>query len=329
MSSLLIVATPADTPSRTRELVAAAIKAREEGGGDIELLLTGEPAGEDRAALVDVGHLLRLEKPLDTQTSTEEVLDVITQVCNLRKPALLILSGDELGLELSARLSVRLSASCVSGCCAFERAQDGALHYVRPVYGGRALEVLASEAPLTVVCIKPKAFQSALPASVPERQCETLHIKPAGIAASVTRVQSVSTQDSGAANLEDAAIIVSGGRGVDGAKGFKQLGELARMLGGALGASRAAVDAGWISSAHQVGQTGKTVAPEIYLAVGISGAMQHLAGISAAKRVVAINTDDQAPIFGVADVGVVADASEVAVALLDEFKKHLKTNICT
>lgn len=320
MSSLLIVATPADTPSRTQELVAAAIQAREAGGGDIEFLLTCEPTSEDRAALAGVDHLLRLEKPLDTQTSAEEVLDVITQVCNLRKPALLILSGDELGLELGARLSVRLSASCVSGCCAFERAQDGTLHYVRPVYGGRALEVLASQAPLTVVCIQPKAFQCTLPVSAPQRQCEILHIRPTAIAASVTRVQSVITQDSGTANLEDAAIIVAGGRGVDGVNGFAQLGELARVLGGALGASRAAVDAGWISSAHQVGQTGKTVAPEIYLAVGISGAMQHLAGISAAKRVVAINTDDQAPIFGVADVGVVADAKAVVIALLVELK---------
>ena len=293
MSRILIVATASDTDSRKHELIAAALAACDEG--------------DDSIAMLNVG-----------DASTDALLATVTQVCERISPTLLLLTGDDAGIEIGARLSVRLRASCISGCSGFERTADGTLQYVRTVFGGRALETLVSHTPLTIVCIKPKAFATRHDAP-PMRQLQVQDFVLPEQASAVTCVERVTTQQAGAVHLEDATIIVSGGRGVGGVEGFEQLEKLAGVLDGAscaVGASRAAVDMGWIPATHQVGMTGKTVAPEVYIAVGISGAMQHLAGISAAKRVVAINTDDQAPIFGVADIGVVGDSKAVVLALV-------------
>ena len=139
----------------------------------------------------------------------------------------------------------------------------------------------------------------------------------------VSKVTGFATEGEGEVSLNDARIIVSGGRGVGGPDGFKPVADLAKTLGGALGASRAAVDAGWIPYQHQVGQTGKTVSPDLYIACGISGAIQHQAGMRTAKVIVAINKDADAPIFKLSRYGVVADLFQIVPALNEEFKKRL------
>jgi len=191
----------------------------------------------------------------------------------------------------------------------------------RPVYGGNAVaRIVFGPADPQVVTIRPSAFEPMEPD--PGRSGEVENFSP-GLDDSQIRVRTIETvkEASEGVRLADADIVVSGGRGLGGAEPFKQLEELARLLGGAVGASRAACDAGWLDYSHQVGLTGKSIAPDLYIAVGISGAKQHMTGCSRAKFLVAINTDEEANIFKEATLGVIGDWSKVFPAFMDEVKK--------
>ena len=199
--------------------------------------------------------------------------------------------------------------------------KDGALQVTHPAYAGRLLSTLESKAKPQVITLRPRAFARPEPVAgasgpvanvAPTLTEEEIHTKVTGYAI-----------DEGKVSLADAKIIVSGGRGVGGPDGFAPVRELAQTLGAAVGASRAAVDAGWIPYAYQVGQTGRTVSPDLYVAAGISGAIQHQAGMRTAKTIVAINKDAEAPIFKLARYGIVGDLFKILPALNAEFKKRL------
>ena len=201
--------------------------------------------------------------------------------------------------------------------------QDGVVLVTRPVYAGKLLCTASGVGGLPLfVTLRPRAFpKPSLGAVAPADAIE--RVQPA-LAEGALRVK-VTGYDTvaGQVSLTDASIIVSGGRGVGGPEGFGPVRELANVLGGAMGASRAAVDAGWIAYSHQVGQTGKTVAPDLYVACGISGAIQHQAGMRTSKIIVAINKDREAPIFKLAKYGVVGDLFEVLPALSAEVRRRL------
>lgn len=200
--------------------------------------------------------------------------------------------------------------------------KDGALVVTRPVYAGKLLStVVCKERRPQMILLRPRAFPA--PAEAAGMSGEVVKVAPAMDEGSISTKVGEYIVEEGQVSVDSAAIIVSGGRGVNGPEGFEPIRALAKVLNGAVGASRAAVDAGWIPYVHQVGQTGKVVSPDLYIAAGISGAVQHQAGMRTAKVIVAINKDVEAPIFNLAKYGVVGDLFQIVPALTEEFKKRL------
>ena len=225
------------------------------------------------------------------------------------------------GRELGPALAVDLDTGCIADCTALEL-EDGRLVATRPIYAGKLLcKCVIPERRPQIVTTRSRAFPRPQPD--PARSGQVTRVQPVlaeeAIACKVTGFR----EAAGGVSLADAAVIVSGGRGVGGPEGFAPLRELAQVLGAALGASRAAVDAGWVPYEHQVGQTGKTVSPDLYIACGISGAIQHQAGMRTSKVIIAINKDPEAPIFKLAHYGIVGDLFKVVPALTTAFKEKL------
>lgn len=247
--------------------------------------------------------------------------DVIARLAKQEQPQVLILSATSIGRDLAPKLAARLNASLLQDCIALETDDQNRIIGTRPVYAGKALvRVVAENARLAIATIRPRAFSVAgQDAQRPE--VVTTDFRPEAVRA---KLMEVITAQTGTVDLSEADVVVSGGRALKGPEGFRILEELAQVLGAAVGASRAAVDAGWRDHQAQVGQTGRTVAPALYVACGISGAIQHLVGMIGSRCIVAINKDKDANIFKVADYGIVGDVFEVIPLLTQELKKALK-----
>lgn len=244
---------------------------------------------------------------------------LLSQLARERKPSVILAGATTRGRDLTAWVAAELEAGLVADGIALT-IEDGRVIVTRPVYTGKLLAETFVNAEPQIITLRSRAFAPA---------------EPIGKSGEVEWVDAVVRQDQlttkvvgfasseGTVSLTDATIIVSGGRGVGGPEGFQPVQELAEVLGAAVGASRAAVDAGWIPYEHQVGQTGKTVSPDLYFAFGISGAIQHQAGMRTSKVIVAINKDPDAPIFKLAAYGIVGDLFKVLPALTDEFRKRM------
>jgi electron transfer flavoprotein alpha subunit len=220
--------------------------------------------------------------------------------------------------ELMARLAARVGAGLAADCVAFGLA-DGQLTATRPVYAGKLLARVRWKAAPWIATLRPNVFKAAEGGTGAAPAVERLTVAEA---APATRfVERREEAQTGLPELTEADIVVSGGRGLKGPENFALLEELAGVLGAAVGASRAAVDAGWKPHRFQVGQTGRTISPKLYIGCGISGAIQHLAGMRTSKVICAVNKDPEAPIFKIADFGVVGDLFEVVPLLTEEFRK--------
>jgi electron transfer flavoprotein alpha subunit len=237
------------------------------------------------------------------------------QVIDEAKPAVVLFGGSSNGRDLAPRLAAKLNAGVASDVDRLEWT-GGKLRARRPVYSGKAFATVEVSSNPAVATTRPNAFPAE---DVGGGAAEVVEMNVS--ASSKAKLLETKVPEAGEMSIAEADIIVSGGRGLKEAANFSLIRDLAHALGGAVGASRATVDAGWIDHQHQVGQTGRVVSPNLYIAAGVSGAIQHLAGMSSSKHIVAINKDPEAPIFRVADLGVVGDLFQIVPALTEEVKK--------
>lgn len=261
--------------------------------------------GADRIIVADSDSL----SPYISETHTKVLADIVTQT----SPQIILAGATTQGKDLSARLSARLNAPLAVDCVDL-KIEDQALIATRPIYGGKILADVSLQGTPQIVTVRPKAM--AVEPAAGDGAVETFDVNVETPAVKVVAQNLVS----GKVELTEADVVVTGGKGMGG-DDFTVLEDLADLLQGAVGASRSAVDEGWRSAADQVGQTGKVVSPDLYIASGVSGAIQHLAGMSSSKIIVAINKDPEAPIFQKADYGIVGDLFEVVPLLAAQIRK--------
>jgi electron transfer flavoprotein alpha subunit len=301
-----------------------------------EALRRGEDLGTDTAAVL-VGHSLDslapeafrfgastvyiLENSLLSHYSPSGYAQALLSLAEERKPETILFAATSMGRDLAPRLAAKLGVSLASDCTQTS-VKDGKLEVVRPLFAGKAFASFTFKSTPQMASLRPNVFPLGDPV---DGQGETVKKEVVIPEAQVKdKVEEIVRAEGAELDVTEADIIISGGRGMKGPENFDLLRELISILPHAsLGASRSAVDAEWIDHQHQVGQTGKTVSPNLYMAFGISGAIQHLAGMSSSKYIIAVNKDPEAPIFKVADFGIVGDLFRVIPPLKEELKKVL------
>jgi len=242
--------------------------------------------------------------------------DIISDYSKEVSANYLLFANTSLGRDLATRISVRLNAGCLMDCVNLDTS-SGEIIATRPIYAGKALIDVKLKSDVKILTIRPNVFKAIPLENGSKTEIVIKEINSPNIKTKVIEFK----KSEGKLDVAEADIIVSGGRGMKGPENFYLIENLAEALGGAVGASRAVVDAGWRSHREQVGQTGKTVSPTLYVACGISGAIQHLAGMSSSKYIVAINKDKDAPIFNITDYGIAGDIFEIIPLLTEEIKK--------
>jgi electron transfer flavoprotein alpha subunit len=321
MPTLLTFAEARDGKLRraSLEALSEAVRLARSTSATVEAVLVG--SGDD-ALVAELGtygaaRVHVFADPALAAYATEAYARAVAQVIAAVKPSAVFIPFTSIGKDLAPRVAAKVNAGLASDCVGFT-VKDGRLEARRPVYAGKAYATVQWEGEPQIATLRPNVFPLESPDA--NRKAE----KVAGSVDTPARAKVVATHASGAGKVElsEAQIIVSGGRGLKGPEHFHLIQELADALGAAVGASRAVVDAGWVDHQFQVGQTGKTVSPNLYVAVGLSGAIQHLAGMSSSRYIVAINKDADAPIFKVADYGILGDVFEVVPKLTEAAKQY-------
>jgi electron transfer flavoprotein alpha subunit len=301
------------------QMIAKARQLVDAGGGEVWAVVLGDADVAAQAGSQGAHKVFAAGGTAFAEYNTETWAQALTAFCRAQGPDLLLLGSTAQGKDLAPRLAARLDVACVSDSIGLSL--DDGFVVRRPVFAGKCFTDVTFAGGLAVVGVRPNAFMAGEGGGA-SAAVESFDPGLDGFVpkAKVTGVEKAAGKK---VELTEAEVIVSGGRGLKEASNYKLIEDLAEALGAAAGASRAIVDAGWVPHANQVGQTGKTVSPNLYVAVGISGAIQHLAGMSSSKCIVAVNKDPNAPIFKAADYGIVADlfdvvpAFQAAVAALD------------
>ena len=303
--------------STTLELLAAGQKVAAGLGEELSVALLGDTL--DAAAQAAIAHgaqkVYAVNHPLLAEYQVDLHLAALEALCKDTNPRVVLVARTNEGRELAPRLAFRLGVGLAQDCLEVSvDAAEKTLLANRPVYGGNAIAVVSCDQTPQIAAIRPKAYEPAEADSSRQGEIVSFPVELDASMALTTVVETVLEEAEGV-KLEDARIVISGGRGLGGPEPFAHLEELAKIMGGTVGASRAAVDSGWVPASYQVGLTGKTITPDLYIMVAISGASQHMAGCSGAKVIVAINKDAEANIFKEARYGVVGDWETVLPAL--------------
>lgn len=300
------------------ELASTARKLADELGEEVGAVLLGSGVTDGAKALAKYGvdKIYVADNAVFEPYTTDAHGEAIAKLVKEKEPAILLLGASSQGKDLSSRLAGKLATGLATDCTDV-KITDGKMVAVRPIYAGKCFAEVVSITNPQMASLRPNVFTTVEKAGAGEVIAVDIAIDPAQLK---TKVLEVQKDTSGRVDLTEATVIVSGGRGMGGPDGYAVLEELAGILNATVGASRAAVDSGWRPQTDQVGQTGKVVSPNLYIACGISGAIQHLAGMSSSKYIVAINKDSEAPIFSKADYGIVEDLFKVLPELAKECK---------
>ncbi len=302
------------------EAAGTAFKLGEELNCDAEALLIGSKVqGAEELGKYGIKKVLVVENERLDKYSTTAYAKVLADVCNQSGANIILLSATSMGKDLGPRTAAKLDAGLAADCIDL-KIENNEIIATRPVYAGKALINVRLTSANKIFALRPNVF-AADSSHSESAEIEHINIELSDKDFSAYVKEVVVSNEK--LDVAEANIIVSGGRGLREPENFKFVENLASVLGAAVGASRAVVDAGWRPHSEQVGQTGKTVSPSLYIACGISGAIQHLAGMSSSKCIVAINKDKDAPIFQIADYGIVGDVFEILPALTEEFRKLL------
>ena len=312
--------------SRAGQVKQPSLQALSEGrrvadglGAKLRALLIGsrvEPLASELAAQGPDSVLLAEHRLLE-HYQAEAFAAVLAEAVQTTASEYAFLPATAMGRDLAPRAAARLDAGLASDCTHVE-VSGGELRVKRPVYSGKAVATVRFSGSPSFATLRPNAFPVASAPRTPSIEKLAVDLQESRIRARTTGIKA---SEAGEIDVAEAAIVVSGGRAMKGPENFALIRSLAEALGGAMGASRAAVDAGWVGHQYQVGQTGKVVSPTLYIACGISGAIQHLAGMSTSKVIVAINKDAEAPIFKLADYGIVGDLYEILPKLTEEVRR--------
>jgi electron transfer flavoprotein alpha subunit len=311
----------------THELLGEGRRLADKLGVELSAVLLGDQVQPLASDLIAHGadRVYLAQDPVLAHCRTGPYTDVLAGMVNRHKPEIVLISATPQGRDLAPRVAARLSAGLTADCTGLDiDEKDRLLVQTRPAFGGNLMAtIVCREARPQMATVRPGVMKALDPD--PSRTGEVVeipvHLDERSVLAKIVEI--VQQETDGQVNLQDAEIIVSGGRGLGKPENFALIRELAGALGGAVGASRATVDAGWIPAYHQVGQTGRTVQPKLYIACGISGAVQHLAGMASSDVIIAINKDPSAPIFNIATYGIVGDLFEIVPALTKKLKEVL------
>lgn len=316
-SSRILVVAPQESAT-LNPAAYNAVTAAKQIGDDITILVSGDScddAVKEASSISDVTSVITAQHKALGHCVAENMTNVVVDIHQKNEYSHIITAADNVGKSFLPRIGATLDAQPITDIIGIESEDI----FVRPTYAGNALVTVQSEDTVKLMTIRPTSFESA-ESSDSSAPIETYDVADS-IDAGLSQWASDEMSSSDRPDLGTAPAVVSGGRGMQNGENFAMLEELADTMGGAVGASRAAVDAGMVPNDMQIGQTGKVVAPDLYVAVGISGAIQHLAGMKDSKTIVAINKDEEAPIFQVADYGLVADLFNAVPEMTKKMKE--------